>query len=423
MNSIRPPAERPHQYKGRILLIEPDVSRAMQLQRVLRRRGGIDLEMVKSASDAVRSLNDQVPDLILTSTFLSPADEALLTTQLRRMPSAAHVQVVNIPYTIDDESARGDRTGLARLLRRPLSLVRTLRDDVQTLPEQLEQYLSHAHSVRDDLWYRELMAERRAQRHPPAPAVTQAELLPLPVPSPVVTAPLTTIFSKTAASERRRTRRRRATDVPDLWTVKLPGCSAITVIDVSSGGMLLETTSKLDPGAVDVELLARDAATCVPAQLIRSQVASVDNFGVKYRIAVMFARELPLFRPIDPPASSLPKDLARVLTRTLREVDRQAPPTAVRIKFEQELRRLLPVRDILIRQTPVIAERGIESVYFTVPGGNGSHPVLQVIFDRDYSPTETEFRTLKAAANLAAVVLEFAPLQHRRALPAASLSR
>jgi hypothetical protein len=48
-------------------------------------------------------------------------------------------------------------------------------------------------------------------------------------------------------------------------------------------------------------------------------------------------------------------------------------------------------------------------VYFTVPHGFGTRPILQATFEPDYAPTAMDFRLLKAAASLAAVVLEFAP--------------
>lgn len=412
MNTILTPSAPLKQCKGRVLLIEPDSSRATMLQTILRRHGGIDLELVESVSHAVRSLAEQVPDLVLTSTFLPPGDETLLTAQLKRTPSAAHVQIVALPYSIDLEggfASEASRASLAQFLRKRLSRWST-RDEVQTLPEQLEEYLSQARRMRDDLWYRHLLSEQRAPERPAAPPpqptaplISPAETMPKPAPG-------------LARSDRRRARRRRAAEVPELRAVRLAGCTSVAVVDISSGGVLIETMSKLDPGAIDVELLGRDANMSVPAQLLRSQVAAVDSMGVRYHVALMFGRELQLFSPR--PSSALPEDLARVLTRTLREADRRSP-TAVRIRFERELRRLLPVRDILIRQAPVIAERGIESVYFTVPWGSGQQPVLQAIFDRDYSPTAMEFRLLKAAASLAAVVLEFAPLGSPRALPPA----
>lgn len=383
------------------------------LQTVLRRHGGIDLELVESVSHAVRSLAEQVPDLVLTSTFLPPGDETLLTAQLKRTPSAAHVQIVALPYSIDLEggfASEASRASLMQFLRKRLSRW-SARDEVQTLPEQLEEYLSHARRMRDDLWYRHLLSEQGAPEMPATPSPQPAA--PLIFPAQTMPKPALAL----ARSDRRRARRRRASEVPELRAVKLAGCTSVSVVDISSGGVLIETMSKLDPGAIDVELLGRGASMSVPAQLLRSQVAAVDRIGVRYRVALMFGRELQLFSP--PPSSALPEDLARVLMRTLREADRRSGPTAVRIRFERELRRLLPVRDILIRQAPVIAERGIESVYFTVPWGSGPQPVLQAIFDRDYSPTAMEFRLLRAAASLAAVVLEFAPLGSSRALPPA----
>jgi hypothetical protein len=105
----------------------------------------------------------------------------------------------------------------------------------------------------------------------------------------------------------------------------------------------------------------------------------------------------------------MPRVLGDLLRRVLSEADRGSDAAALRAAFEQELRQLLPVRDIQIRQKPVIAERGAESIYFTVPHGSGAQPILQAIFEPDYAPTAMDFRLLKAAASLAAVVLEFAP--------------
>jgi PleD family two-component response regulator len=65
--------------RGQILFIEPDVLRAAALGDILRQHDGIDVEIVASVEDALRSLSGQIPDLVLTSTFLPPADEAALT--------------------------------------------------------------------------------------------------------------------------------------------------------------------------------------------------------------------------------------------------------------------------------------------------------------------------------------------------------
>ena len=68
--------------RGRILFIDPDVRRARALGDILRQHDGIDVEIVDSVAAALRSLAVRIPDLVLTSTFLAPADEAALTAHL-----------------------------------------------------------------------------------------------------------------------------------------------------------------------------------------------------------------------------------------------------------------------------------------------------------------------------------------------------
>jgi CheY-like chemotaxis protein len=104
MNSIVMSPPTPRQARGGILVIEPDSSRAATLRDALRQHDS-DLEIVESVPDALRSLAAEIPDLLLTSTFLPPADEASLTAHLKAMPAAAHLQIVTVPYFIDSESA------------------------------------------------------------------------------------------------------------------------------------------------------------------------------------------------------------------------------------------------------------------------------------------------------------------------------
>ena len=73
------------------------------LQDLLRARCDIDVVVVKRVEDALSSVTDKIPDLVLTSTFLPPGDEAVLAAQFRKMPAAAHVQIVNVPYFLDTD--------------------------------------------------------------------------------------------------------------------------------------------------------------------------------------------------------------------------------------------------------------------------------------------------------------------------------
>ena len=101
--------------------------------------------------------------------------------------------------------------------------------------------------------------------------------------------------------------------------------------------------------------------------------------------------------------------LAEVLRNALADVE-STRSSEVRARFESNLRGLLRLRDVQIRETPVIADQASESIYFTIPQSSGAKRILQVIFEPGEAPSETDFRLLKAAAIAAALVLEFAPL-------------
>jgi hypothetical protein len=87
------------------------------------------------------------------------------------------------------------------------------------------------------------------------------------------------------------------------------------------------------------------------------------------------------------------------------------PTTAdVARRFESELRRLLPRRDVQIRTTPAIAPRGAESIYFTLDQRADSPRIMQVSFEPGSAPSALEFRLLKTAASLASAAFEIAGL-------------
>ena len=398
---------------GRILFIEPDEHRADALQQIVRELDDMDVEIVRNVSAAIQSVGEHIPDLLLTSTFLAPADEATLTSHLNGLPAARHLQTINVPYFIDENEAPAESSStrvLTFLRRRPASI--RPRCDVRTLRDQIQVYLSQARTRRDEADSRKNEGSREHAlvkqtktheltltrgRATEAPAATRA----IPVPA----------FATTLPGDRRRARRRECGDVPWLWTVKLAGSSQVNVVDISSTGVLLETASRLADGStVDLQLLGENTNVTVPARTLRTQVASVDGLSVKYRVAAAFAHHLAL--PGLQQASTappVPKALAELLSRVLGNLERCSGEAALRSSFENELRRIVSVRDVQIREKPVIAERGAESVYFTVPHGSGVQPILQATFEPGYAPTAMDFRLLKAAASLAAVVLEFAP--------------
>ena len=159
MNSILVSPRGRGQEPGRILAIESDPERSKTLEQVLRGHVRAHLVVVKSVDQAIRSMTDKLPDLILTSPFLKPAEEAALSTHLRRTPPAAHVQVITVPHSIetDDDAGRSTPPRMLGFLRRRSTAPSACAPD--TLRNEIEAYLVEAARGPDE-------AVRRALRFP-----------------------------------------------------------------------------------------------------------------------------------------------------------------------------------------------------------------------------------------------------------------
>jgi phosphopantetheine adenylyltransferase len=190
----------------------------------------------------------------------------------------------------------------------------------------------------------------------------------------------------------------------------------VGVVNVSTSGILLESSSKVAAGAnVELQLIGRGlTGVNVPARLIRSEVATVNSSGVKYRVAAAFERDLDLGAQVAErvaATSATPKALANLLVHALSDITVDSRSAAPRTRFEQGLRQLMQLREVQLRQASVALTTQADSVYFNVPHESGVSAIMQVVFERHHQPSATEFKLLKAAAGVAGVVLEFAPLQ------------
>jgi len=394
---------------GRILAIEPDPERARTLKRFLHERVRADVVVVESKDAAISAIAQQVPDLMLTPALLSPQDDADLTSHLKQLP---HLQVLTIPPLAEPVEASTAPTGMLALFRRRNAKPRPVVDS-SAVVAQIVDYLEQA---------RALQAQREVDvaQHDGLSATFETTLgLQLPASNPQDERDIDVLgatgtredqaLSDGSADERRRNCRRTRGEVPWLSTVKLPWGLEVCLLNISSTGMLVETTSKLPSGGMtEFQLCGPDTTLVVPARFVRSEVARVDYRSVKYHVAAAFARELDF--PAPPGAArsaSTQKALAELLTRVLADLDRGGEHGELRTRFEQGLRKLVPARDIQIRDVPVRPGDGTESIYFTVPSGLGSGAILQATFEADCHLAELEFRLLKSAAALAAVVLEF----------------
>ena len=401
---------------GRILGIEPDPEDRAALERALLARVRAEVLIVANVEDALDAIAWFIPDLILTSTFLPPADEGRLSGHLRSCPETAHTRVITLPQFIDPAErvlTEVERPGAAvvlRFARRARALVP--RCDAQLLREHIESYLNQAHSLR-------LSAKDRRQRgvEPVGDVPLRA---PLPdnwlLPSSTALVLANERDSRTLSSafslprDRRRASRHKAGDLPAPLRARLSAGGDITLVDISSLGVLLETRTELTPGnIVHLQMQRGDANISVAARLVRTELARIGGSEIKYRVAAAFAQEIDLSALHEPGAtgSHPPKVLGDLLGRVLADAHWMVNSTTLWSKFEEELKRLVSVQDVRIRAVPADAPPGCHSVCFEIPdsAGNG-RLVLQAIFCNQPAPVEV--RLLKAAAGLAGVVLQLA---------------
>ena len=381
---------------GRILLIEPDADRARRLTRILSRISAA-LQVVQSTGEGVRAIRERVPDLVLTTTFLPPTEEAAIRAQLSQVSAAAHVQIVSLPPFIrEHELSDGPPKRVLTFLGRGARALGGSPCDAEAVIEDITAYLEQSRGRRAAGVNN--VAEPRAHYRPAHPGSRADHSPALPA-------------GPRDANDRRRARRRLTGELPWLATVQLPWGTEVKVLDISKSGVLLESPLRLVVGStLDLQLVGQDGQVRVSARLVRSEIADVNRLGVRYRAAAAFTRDLQIPGLLsDAHARPGPRALADLLSRVVANVD-VASAADLRGTFERELRELLSVRDVRLRVTPVIESFGTESIVFAVPQCVGPSPVLQVTFHRDYQPSLPEFRLLKAAAAVAGVLLQFAPL-------------
>lgn len=388
---------------GRVLVIEPDPGRRRRLKALFESRLHEPAQIVSSAEEAVRAIDRRLPDLVLTSSFLSPDGVRTLTSHLANRPETSHVPVLITPQLEDPLAAPPSPSRFAWRRRS--------HDDhglcqPDALLQQLGEYFEIARSARAA---RDLITPVSIDGGPPDLHLVQNS-------SHVIT-PRTGTALVSNPSERRRVARLRQQQLPWLRIARLPWGSAVDLLDVSRTGVLVETTARMTPGTVvDLEFLGKDLATTVPSRILRTDIAHVDRLGVRYRVAAAFTRDLGLIDSAGGPDATLnPTAVGEILARTLGDLATGASPAAMRARFEHEVQRLVPVCTVRIQPAPTRSAALTDSIYFSVPCASG-RAVLQATFDRLRPPSGAEFKALKSSAYLAAVLLEFAPFEADRAL-------
>lgn len=104
----------------RILAIEPNRERGITLERLVNEHLGAEVVLTASASDALATMADVPPDVILTSSLMAPGEDEQLAAHLRAAPELDHLPVLTIPPLVrmaNDPAPPKRRSLLASLFR------------------------------------------------------------------------------------------------------------------------------------------------------------------------------------------------------------------------------------------------------------------------------------------------------------------
>lgn len=157
-------------------------------------------------------------------------------------------------------------------------------------------------------------------------------------------------------SERRAHLRRSAKDLEWLRSVRLIGGQgyAVTLVDLSEGGALIEVDAPLRPGArLTLEIAGGGLDASVPIEVLRSYVARLQGDSTFYRGACVFAHaiDLPSPSPTPAPAPATPfVGTAAALRYLLGRCDAGAPSSLDR--------RVMLARPDLVKVLESIHARG-----------------------------------------------------------------
>lgn len=394
---------------GHVLVIESNPDNAAAIERAL----GAHITIVPCIEDALASIATRVPDVILTSTFLRPADDMRLRDHLRRRVEMAHTQVVTLPQFVETIESEGHTPAassgpgtMLRILGKRQS-VPLHRCDARMLREQVEKYLEHAEALRCDIDDRQrnglarvFAIDNDVTLIGPWPGTTSTALVPANRSDSG-----TRISAFSLPRDRRRVTRRRADDLGGMWGITLPDGEA-RILDISPLGVSLETSSQLYPGRlIQLQLVGLERNVSVRARLVRSEVTDASGPHVRYRVAAAFLRKIDLSAETAPALAvhHPPKVLAEVLGRVLANANWASNGAGLCSTFEAEVGRLLPLREVRIRTAAVISPPDCQSICFDIPGS--PQLTLQAIFEPRHQPLPVEIHLLEAAANLAPVVL------------------
>jgi hypothetical protein len=183
----------------------------------------------------------------------------------------------------------------------------------------------------------------------------------------------------------------------------------VNLLNISTSGLLVSSAVPNLPGrTAEFRMWGRGVDLSVTGRVVRTW-SHAGSRGYSYRIAVACDRSLAQLAPVPFAVPMSPVSTVRLmgLISQVNEAGRRgADMRTLRRLFEEALHRLVRVREVRLRDVPMVANDGTESVYFTVPIDADRQPILQATFEPGYAPRQDEFEILEAAAHLAADLLD-----------------
>jgi PilZ domain-containing protein len=387
----------------RILAIEPDRERGTLLRRLLRDALHADVTIAPSTKAALTALSAHAPDLILTSSLITPQDDRDLVTHLRQTPALRHLPVLTTPPVA--EAPAPHKPGLLARLRRRRPGTVSPAYDFGAVAARIEEALMQSKT-----------------------ALAAADLAPAVVvdqPAPEIVEPPsaeTMVMCQDVFSIRKRSMRWATWQLPWFSSIDVPWAVDLRLINISRSGVLVESRARIAPGAViSFRIVGPGRDLTMPARIVRSEVAKVDHLGVKYHAAAVFDYAFDTMMPEESEPLDREGLLDGLVSSVLAHADAGSRPADLRIEFEAGVMKLVTVRDVRLRDVPVAENNGCDSVYFSIAGANGP-AVLQATFEPGYQPTAEEFAALKAAAVAAEDVVAVTKTARQLAVPARATS-
>lgn len=289
---------------ARILAIEPDRERGVTLERLVRQHLGAEVVLTASAGDALVTLADVPPDLILTSSVLGPGEDEQLAAHLRAAPELDHLPILTIPPLMErkEPPTKPQRRGLwARLFRLRRRHEPWCPYDFEAIATRIEEALEQS---KDDAPDSEIERPARLVLLETRRTLLLEAGRPQPVPPEMSLVRVGSDLPDEMLRWRARARRWSGDDLPWLSDVRLTwGARArptLRLLNISSTGVLVESDVYLAQGnKAGFQLAGSDHEDLiVHARVVRVDPSSKDPDAVRHVVAAEFDRPFDSLGPV-----------------------------------------------------------------------------------------------------------------------------